>query len=197
MASSSIATNPLLGHIISDKLSKNNHMLWKAQVLPVVHGVRLEGFLIGTPKMSDEHIITTIDEKEVKKPNSMHEAWVALDQQVLCFLLSLASCDVLQQVATSKTAIATWKTIESAFGSQTHACAVNTCIALATTQKDNLSITEYVNKMRMLADEMVVAGKPLDDEEMVSYILAGLDLEYNYVVSVVVTRIKPISVTEL
>jgi hypothetical protein len=49
----------------------------------------------------------------------------------------------------------------------------------------------------MLADEMVVAGKPLDDEEMVSYILAGLDLEYNYVVSVVVTCIKPISVTEL
>jgi hypothetical protein len=38
MASSSSTTNPLLGHAISEKLSKNNHMLWKAQVLPIVHG---------------------------------------------------------------------------------------------------------------------------------------------------------------
>jgi hypothetical protein len=30
-------------------------------------------------KVSDEHIITTVDEKEVKTPNPTHEAWVALD----------------------------------------------------------------------------------------------------------------------
>jgi hypothetical protein len=54
-------------------------------------------------------------------------------------------------------------------------CTVNTHIALATTQKGNLSITEYANKMRVLGDEMAAARKPLDEEEMVSYILASLD----------------------
>jgi hypothetical protein len=43
-------------------------------------------------------------------------------------------------------------------------------------RKGNMTITEYVNKMRALGDEMSAAGKPLDYEEMVSYILAGLDM---------------------
>jgi hypothetical protein len=38
MASSSTITNTLLGHVVTEKLSKNNHLLWKAQVLPVVIG---------------------------------------------------------------------------------------------------------------------------------------------------------------
>jgi hypothetical protein len=60
---------------------------------------------------------------------------------------------------------------------------VNVRLALATTQKGAMSITEFITKMSALGDEMATAGKPLDDEEMVSYILTGLDIEYNLVVS--------------
>jgi hypothetical protein len=77
---------------------------------------------------------------------------------------------------TCKNAAAVWNTFESSFGSQTRARAVNIRIALATMRKGNMTITEYVNKMRALGDEMSAAGKPLDYEEMVSYILAGLDM---------------------
>jgi hypothetical protein len=45
VSNSTIVTNPLLNHVISEKLSQNNHLLWRAQVLPVIHGTRLEGFL--------------------------------------------------------------------------------------------------------------------------------------------------------
>jgi hypothetical protein len=44
---------------------------------------------------------------------------------------------------------------------------------------------------------MTSTGKPLDDEEMVSYILAGLNIEYNLVVSAILARVEPISVNEL
>jgi hypothetical protein len=37
--------------------------------------------------------------------------------------------------------------------------------------------------MKSLADEMASVGKKLDDEELISYVLAGLDAEYNSVVS--------------
>ena len=46
-------------------------------------------------------------------------------------------------------------------------------------KKGDLSITEYVGKMRALGVEMSNAGKPIDDEDLVSYILAGLDDDYN------------------
>jgi hypothetical protein len=51
--------------------------------------------------------------------------------------------------------------------------------------------------MRALGDEMNAAGRKLEDEELVEYILAGLDFEYNPVVSAVVARVEPISISEL
>lgn len=42
-----------------------------------------------------------------------------------------------------------------------------------------MSATVYFTKMRGFADEMVAAGKKLDDDDIVSYILTGLDSEYN------------------
>lgn len=44
---------------------------------------------------------------------------------------------------------------------------------------------------------MASAGKQLEDEEVASYILSGLDIEYNPVVSAIAARTKPISLGEL
>lgn len=74
---------------------------------------------------------------------------------------------------------------------------INTRLALSNTKKGNRSVAEYVGKMKALADEMASAGKALDDEELVSYILAGLDFDYNSVVTTVTGRTDPISVNEL
>jgi hypothetical protein len=60
-----------------------------------------------------------------------------------------------------------------------------------------MTITEYVTKMKSLANDMALAGKKLDDEEIASYILVGLDYEYNSVVSSIVARVDPISLGEL
>jgi len=51
--------------------------------------------------------------------------------------------------------------------------------------------------MKSLADDMASAGKRLDDEEVTSYILSGLDIEYNPVVSAVAARTEPITLGEL
>jgi hypothetical protein len=70
-------------------------------------------------------------------------------------------------------------------------------MALATTQKGNMSISEYIAKIKPFVDEMAPAGKGLEDEELVSYILAGLDFDYNPIVSAIVAHVEPISVGEL
>jgi histone deacetylase 1/2 len=82
----------------------------------------------------------------------------------------------MKQVSTCATATQLWKTLEEMGASQTRARNVNTRIALATTKKGSMTVDEYVGKMRSLADEMVAAGKPIDDEELVSYICTGLDI---------------------
>jgi hypothetical protein len=47
------------------------------------------------------------------------------------------------------------------------------------TRKGDQSAAIYYNKMKDYANEMAAAGKPLEDEDFVRYLLAGLDQDYN------------------
>jgi hypothetical protein len=48
------------------------------------------------------------------------------------------------------------------------------------TKKKEMFVTPYFSTMRGYANEMAAAGKPLDDDDdIVSYILNGLDEDYN------------------
>jgi hypothetical protein len=81
--------------------------------------------------------------------------------------------------------------------SRTRTCSIQTCIALATTKKGMQSVAEYYSKMRGFADELATSGHPLGAEEFVSYLLAGLGVDFNPMVSTVVARVEPITPAEL
>jgi hypothetical protein len=105
--------------------------------------------------------------------------WSITDQQVLGFLLSFMTKESLFQVRVCHTIVETWTVIEGNFTSATRARTINSRIALTTTKKGELSIVDYITKMCGLGDELAIASKPLDDDDMISYILSGLDFYYN------------------
>jgi hypothetical protein len=157
---------------VSKKLTRNNHILWRAQVLAVLRGAQLAGFLDGTTKAPAEKI--RVAKKFVKEEGEAEEAsnpafelWKEQEQQVLSYLLTSVSHDVLVQIATLPSMADVWKHIESAFASQSHARVINTRMALATTQKGSLTMAKYISKMKLLADDMASAGKKLDDEDFI------------------------------
>lgn len=93
-----------LSHPISEKLTRENFLLWKAQVVPAMKGTQLFGYLDGSTKAPAQEIM-------VKKAD---------------------------------------KSIET----REHPA--------------------YFSKMRGYADEMAAAGEKMDDDDLISYILAGL-----------------------
>jgi glutathionylspermidine synthase len=132
----------------------------------------------------------------VKESNPEYIQWAVLEQQVLGFLITSMSKEVMGQVSSYTTPQEVWNMLEQTYAVQSRARTVNTRIALAMTRKGNLSISEYVTKVKALVDEMASARKPIDEEELVSYILAGLDEEYNPVVSALVAQKDSVSVGE-
>jgi hypothetical protein len=128
--------------------------------------------------------------------NPEYVQWSALEQQVLGFLLTSMTKDVMAQVTTCSTPKEVWALLDQTYASRLKARVVNTRMALATTQKGSTIISEYIAKMKSLADEMASAGKAPEDVELVSYIMAGLDFDYNPIVSTMVARVEPISVSE-
>jgi hypothetical protein len=201
MASSSSSSNSLLGVQVTEKLTRQNHGLWSTQVLAILRGARLERYVNGKAVAPSEEINKkkgdVNDGAPVKVSNLAYEEWFATDQQVLGFLLTSLSRDILAQVATTRTSAEAWKTITDMFASHTRARTTNVRLALATTKKDNMTVAQYYGKMKGLADEMAAVGKPLDNEELVMYICNGLDTEYNSLVSALVTRLESIAPSEL
>jgi uncharacterized membrane protein YgcG len=192
MASSSYTTssaNPLQGSSVSEKLGKTNHALWKVQVYAAIHGARLQGHLSGAAKKLDAEIAVTVDGKTEKKANPAFEDWEAVDQQVLGFLLTSLSRDVLMQVARCTTAAEAWTTIDQMYSIHTRARAINTYYALTNTKKGN---------MMALGDEMAAStGRPVEEEEMIMHIIAGLGEGYSEVISAVSARPEPMTMGEL
>jgi hypothetical protein len=116
---------------------------------------------------------------------------------VLNFLLSSLSKEMLDYVVAYTNPQEVWETLVSMASSQSRAGVINMRMALSTTRKGSLMIPQYVGKMKALADEMASARKKLEDDDLVSYILASLDSDFDSVISAVAARIKPISVPEL
>jgi hypothetical protein len=134
--------------------------------------------------------------KDASVPNPEYQEWYYRDQQVLSFVLGSLGREVLAQVAAQDNAADLWAAIESMYASQNRARIVNTRLALATAHKGTQSVTEYVGKMRTLGDEMAAAGKPIDNNELLTYILTGLDIEFNPVVTSLLSRKESVTVSE-
>lgn len=83
------------------------------------------------------------------------------------------------------------------FAAQSRARVINTRMALATAQKGTSTVVEWFARMKALADEMASAGKMLDDEEIASYILADLDIDFNPLVSAIAARVEPLTLGKL
>lgn len=114
--SSASAAAPSIGYPILEKLTRSNHLLWKAQVISALRGAQLGGYVDGEIKEPAKTIAkSTTDATPV--PNPAHPTWVAQDQQVLSYMLSSLSRDILVQVATLSTSRAVWQAIESMFTS--------------------------------------------------------------------------------
>jgi hypothetical protein len=167
-------------------------------VLPAVRAAQLDGFLTGVEKAPEQHISITNDDKMVSKEiNPAYVSWVAWDQAVLGYMLLSLTRETFIHVSHCSTAAQVWSTLSDLYSSQTRACAVNTCIALATTKKNQPSVSDYYAKISHFADELAASGNPLRNDEIVAYLLAGLDEDFNPVFTAIVERVDPITPSEL
>jgi hypothetical protein len=105
--------------------------------------------------------------------------------------------EILGHVTTKVTVAMTWSALEELFASHSRAKVTNLRFALTNTKNGNMSMSQYFTKMKGLADELATFGKALDDEEIVSYILNGLDFDHTPFVSSIMSQLEPVSVNEL
>jgi hypothetical protein len=131
------------------------------------------------------------DGKEVSVPNPDYARWISLDQCVLGFLVRNMSRKIITQMVGQTSSRGIWKAVTEMFSSQSKARVVQLRTQLNKTHKENKTVEVYFNQIKNLADEMATAGKPLDEDDVISYMLAGLtDEPYNGFIAAVTALIK-------
>ena len=68
---------------------------------------------------------------------------------------------------------------------------------LTTLKKGNSSIADYFHQFTTLVDTLAVIDQPLNDFEVVSFLLASLGLDYDSFVTSMTTRVDPLSIEDL
>ena len=183
MASTSSAAS-IFNISVSEKLTRDNYLVWRAQVLPAIRGSRLMGILTGTVAQPSEVIRVEKPDKTVEETeNPAYVAWIAQDQQLVAYLLSSMTKEILVQVSSCDHAAQLWTAITEMFSSQSRSRILQLRSQLSREKKGDLSASAYYSKMKGIADEMAAVGKKIDDDDLISYILNGLDSDYNPFVS--------------
>jgi hypothetical protein len=71
-SSSSAVPTPLLGQVVATKLNKGNYVLWRVQVLPIIRGAQLQGYLDGTSIAPEKEVNVKITDKTQGKQPGVH-----------------------------------------------------------------------------------------------------------------------------
>lgn len=160
------------------KLREHNFLLWKHQILLILEGYDLEGFVFGTTPVPPTYIPGP-DGRYVDNPSFLlHKKQ---DKFLASCLLSIVTDEVLVHIATAKTSCDIWTGIGRRFGAKSNVKLSSMRHALYSLKKGSLTAKEYLTKVKNLSDSLTIAGSVVTEHEHVSIILAGLSLEYESV----------------
>jgi len=170
---------------ISIKLASNNYLLWKAQVIPILRGHGLLGYVTNDISCPDS-TITGAD--GTLQPNPVAPTWLRTDQLILGWINSSLSDGPLSQVINSESCHNAWSVLETLYGSHTRDCIQQMTGELQTLSKGSYSLEDYLHRAKSLALSLRGAGKPMDDDDLIVCILRGLGSEFDPIVAALNAR---------
>ncbi|KAF5469002.1 hypothetical protein F2P56_013107 [Juglans regia] len=187
-----------LQNLVTIKLTKDNFLLWRAQILPYLRGQQLIGYVDGTIPCPPPTIQITSKEDDIIKtsPNPEFSQWYNQDQVILGALMSSLSESIITHMVGLETSKDVWCALERMFSNHARARVVGIRLELSTLKKGNMSMSDYYQRIKTSADTLAAVGEPLRDSEFLTYILAGLDSSYNSIVMSISTRVDQFSLED-
>jgi hypothetical protein len=191
MASSSASANtapqapaftlPNLTHFTSIKLEGPNYLAWTTQLAPILKTHDLMGIVDGSEPCPPQFLLGD-DGKEISNP--AHSIWQKKDQYVLSWINVHLSELVLSTIYGLQTSQQVWTSLATKFASSTRSHVSHLKRQLQSLRQGSKSCSEYLKNAQSLSNQLAAIGKPIDDEDLISYIISGLNPSFNAFVTV-------------
>ena len=153
-------------------------------MLTHLRGHSLLGYIDGSIHEPTETVSATTDQggrSQVVNPE--YATWFVRDQTVLSGFFATVTEEILAAIMNVPIARAAWVILEGMFASRSRARVIQIRSQLTSAKKKGVSTADYFRNMKTLADTLAAIGQPLKEEEIISYVLAGLGPNYDALVT--------------
>ena len=148
----------LVGFHVPIKLTRDNFLLWKTQIYPLLNYHDLAHILTQDPPIS-----TQLADQGRITVNPAYQAWCCQDQQVLSLIVTSLSESILSCVVGKNMAKEAWLALSKHCSSTNHSRIMYLHNRLHNTLKGTRSIADFVQDIQRTCDELAAAEHPVQE----------------------------------
>jgi len=163
---------PNPNHQVTVKLDSTNYLRWLTQFNPILRSNDLLDIVDGSEPCPQP---TLTDDQDKEIPNPEFHLWNKKDQCILSWINVTRSENLLSTVYRLNTSRQVWTVIGSRFASQSRSHISHLKKQLQNLHQGAKSCSEYVRNAKIWSDELAAVGKPIADEDLISFIVNGLN----------------------
>jgi hypothetical protein len=183
MASSAASTfSPPTLSQFNGKLEGPNYLGWTTQFLPILCTHDLLGIVDGSEPCLPK-LIT--NDKGVENLNPEFTIWNKKDQCILSWINLTLSEKVLSTVYGLDTSKQVWNTLATKFANDSRSRIANLKRQLLSLHQGSLTCSDYIQSAKLYSDQLAAVGKPIPDDDLISFLLNGLNPTFNTFVTTV------------
>jgi hypothetical protein len=166
--------------------------MWQSQVLPVLRSNDLLGIVDGTEPCPPRSLTNEQGQSSV---NPEYTIWNKKDQFILSWINATLSEAVLATVYGLNTSRQVWSALASRFTSQSRSRISHIKRQLQNLKQGSMACSDYLRTAKVWADQLAAVGRPIDDEDLISYIIGGLSPIFNSFITsyTFITRENPLN----
>ncbi|XP_019056389.1 PREDICTED: uncharacterized protein LOC109116072 [Tarenaya hassleriana] len=173
------------------KLTATNYITWSVQIKALLQGYNLDRFLDPAQVPAATVIVNNL-----VVPNPEYQIWFRQDRLIFSALLGSISSSCQALVASAPSSAATWTSLANTYGRSSRGHLKQIKEQMKRFTKGPKSINDYMHFFKIKSDELALLGKPMDHEDLLDMILAGLDDNYKPVKDIIQAKDTSISFIE-
>lgn len=184
---------PNLPHGNYNKLEgSNNYLQWLSQFMPALRSYELMG-LVDRTEPCPPQFLADVEGKTTLNP--AYVSWTKRDQYLLSWINVTLTDKVLSTVYGLNTSRQVWSALANRFASQLKSRISHLKRQLQILNQGSQTCVEYLQTAKSWADQLAAVGKAIDDDDLISYVIGGLNPSFNSVVTIVsfTTRDEPLT----
>jgi hypothetical protein len=176
MATPTTSTPPTLAIPLTTTISikldgSNNYLAWKMQFLNLLRGHDMIGFIDGSEACPPRNLSTG-------SLNPAYDVWQKKDVCLLGWILASISERLVSTIYGLTTSKQVWTTLQNRFSSQSRSRISHLKRQLQMLTQGGKTCSAYLDSAKTLVDQLAAAGKPVDDQDLINFLLIGLHNSY-------------------